>query len=192
MIKAIIFDLYGVLAINGWQAFKQHHFANNQAAWRQLYELGRQVDAGLSDYEDFIATASQLTGVAVEEVRRKLECTLPNTELLAYIAKRLKPNYKIGILSNANVNVIERILSPTDQAMLDAVILSYHVGFTKPDAGMYRAIAVKLDVPLEECLFVDDQPRHCDGARAVGMRAILYKDFDQFKAEIQKELGPLS
>ncbi len=56
---------------------------------------------------------------------------------------------------------------------VDAVILSFEVGSTKPDPAIYRAALGRLEVAPERAVFVDDQARYCDGARSIGIRSFL-------------------
>jgi putative hydrolase of the HAD superfamily len=52
----------------------------------------------------------------------------------------------------------------------DAVILSFEVGAEKPRPEIYRAALDALGgAAPSTALFVDDQPRYCDGARALGI-----------------------
>jgi HAD superfamily hydrolase (TIGR01549 family) len=186
MIRAIIFDLYGVLAINGWQAFKAHHFSDREAVWTQVFELGRQVDAGLAEYGELISFTAEQTGESESMVRYQLEHTVPNSTLLEYIDTTLKPKYRIGILSNASSNaVIDQILTPQQERSFDAITLSHHVGLTKPDNRMYAVAADRLGVSIEECLFIDDQERHARGARDAGMQALVYTDNKELISDLE-------
>ncbi len=186
-IRAVIFDLYGVLALNGWQAFKAHHFAEHEDTWTEVFELGRRVDAGQADYAELIQFTAEKTGESEATVRYQLEHTLANDELLSYIEAELKPRYKLGILSNASsTNVLDEVLTPEQVALFSSVTLSHHVGLTKPDKDMYQAAADRLGVPVEECLFVDDQERHVAGALAAGMQAVVYTDVLALKGEIAR------
>jgi putative hydrolase of the HAD superfamily len=56
---------------------------------------------------------------------------------------------------------------------IDAPVFSCSVGVRKPDEGIYRIAAERLDVAPRECLFVDDQPAFVEGARTAGMDAVL-------------------
>lgn len=185
-IRAIIFDLYGVLALNGWQAFKTKHLTDKPETWNEVFELGRQVDAGFSDYAELIRFTAKKTCEPEATVRYQLEHTVANEELLNYIARTLKLHYKLGILSNASSNVVGHILTPTQQDLFDTTLLSHHIGLTKPDTRMYEAVAEKLETDTKECLFVDDQERHAAGAKQAGMQAIVYTDFTQFKTELER------
>jgi putative hydrolase of the HAD superfamily len=185
MTKAVIFDLYGVLALNGWQAFKARHFVHNPDGVQELFELGRQVDAGLAEYHEFVRLAAQQTGETESVVRYQLEHTTANQPLLDYIQTELKSRYRIGILSNASSDkILEQIFSAEQRALFDSVTFSHHVGRTKPEPEMYAAAAERLGIAPEECIFIDDQERHVQGAQAAGMQGLLYTDLPQLKSEL--------
>ena len=186
-IRTVIFDLYGVLALNGWQAFKAHHFSGREDVWTEVFELGRKVDAGLADYAELILFTAQKTGESEDTVRYQLEHTVANEELFTYIEHSLKPHYKLGILSNASSSkVLSEVFKPTQVALFDSITLSHHVGLTKPDKAMYEAAAERLVVEVGECLFIDDQERHANGARNAGMKALVYTNFETLKQEISR------
>ncbi len=56
---------------------------------------------------------------------------------------------------------------------LDWDFVSCKTGHRKPEAAAYRAAIERLGLPPENFIFVDDRQVNVDGARAVGMRAIL-------------------
>lgn len=180
--KAVIFDLYGVLAINGWQAFKAAHFAEREHIWHQIFHLGRRVDAGLAHFNELVRFTAEQSGETEATVRHQLEHTIANNELLEFIGAELHGHYRLGVLSNAsNDAVIERIFTPQQRGLFDAIVLSHHVGLTKPDMRIFAAVAERLGVIPEECLFVDDQERHVNGAREAGMQAVVYTDVAELK-----------
>ncbi len=187
--KAVIFDLYGVLALNGWQAFKAKHFREREGTWTEVFELGRRVDAGTADYTELIRFTAKKTGESEATVRYQLEHTLVNDELLHYITSELKPHYLLGILSNASKDeAVNQLLTSQQKTLFDAIILSHHYGLTKPQVEMYEAIARKLKVDVAECVFIDDQERHAAGARFAGMQALVYTDVPTLKKELAKIL----
>ena len=185
MIKAVIFDCFGVLASDGWLPFRNTHFGGRPKLLERAKSLNKQVDAGVLRFDDFIAGVAALAEVSIGEVRRKIEGNTPDPELFSFIQDELKPKYKIGMLSNAAANWLDRMFTPEQISLFDATVLSYEIGTIKPDPLTYKTIAERLGVQPEECVFVDDQLRYCDGANSIGMRAIHYQNFEQFKAEIQ-------
>jgi putative hydrolase of the HAD superfamily len=188
MTRAVIFDCFGVLATDGWLPFRQKYFGHDPKLRQQVTDLNKQVDAGLADYEEFEKTLSELAHLPMNEVQRAIENNQPNEPLFELI-RALKPEYKIGMLSNAGANWLERIFTPDQIALFDATALSYETGFVKPDPRAYACIAQRLGVAPEEAILIDDQERYASGAHEVGMQMILYQDFEQTKAELTKRLA---
>jgi putative hydrolase of the HAD superfamily len=186
--RAVIFDLYGVLGLNGWQAFKTRHFAHRPEDWTGLAELGQQVDAGKENYDTLIGAIAETTGESRDTVRFQLEHTLPNLELLEYIRSELKPAYKIGLLSNARSDVLADIFTDDQLALFDVTVLSAHVGLTKPDPAMFAYIFRSLGVAPEDCVYVDDQERHVEAAESLGAKGVLFESVAQTKHAVAREL----
>lgn len=178
-VQGIIFDLYGVLGLNGWQEFKQLHFGDDWNRWEPLRRLGQRVDAGEASDDEFVAAIAHATGESDENVRYQFEHTQPNFELLDFIRQELKPRYKIGLLSNSSRDVLPGIFSEEQRALFDASVMSVSVGLTKPDPMMFYLICDELSLAPEQCVMIDDQARHLAPAQAVGMKTLLYTSTEQ-------------
>ena len=59
--------------------------------------------------------------------------------------------------------------------LFDDVISSAVVGMAKPDHKIYRLAAERLELPTEECLFIDDLKRNVEAEREVGMSAVHFR-----------------
>lgn len=189
MVKAIIFDCFGVLTTEGWLGFKRKHFKGNKTVMDEATEIRRQADSGLLGHNDFIRHVAELAGVSEADVRLSVDRSVPNDELFSYIREHLKPRYKVGLLTNTGRNVLQELFEPADAGLFDAAAMSYETGVTKPHPTAYEAIAYKLGVEPESCIFVDDKESYCRGARDAGMQTILYVDFEQFREELENILG---
>lgn len=188
MTKAIIFDCFGVLTTEGWLPFKAKHFSHDQELNKQATDLNKQANAGLIGFDDLVREVAKLANIPATKVAKAIDVNVANEPLLSYIEK-LKQDYKIGMLSNAAANWLDKLFSKEQVKLFDAISLSYEAGFLKPHPVAYKTIANKLGVGIGECIFVDDQERHCVGAREAGMKAIRYEDFDQFKADLEEMLA---
>jgi HAD superfamily hydrolase (TIGR01509 family) len=188
MIRAVIFDCFGVLVSESWLAFKQHHFDGYSVRADEATSLMQQADAGLLSQIDFVDQVAELSGLSPEQVRDELDGNQPNEPLFEYIKTELKPKYKIGMLSNAGADWLSELFTEEQLALFDAVALSFEMGFTKPEVDSYLKIAQKLEVEPQECVFLDDQERHCTGAREAGMASILFKGYEQARADLEKIL----
>ena len=55
----------------------------------------------------------------------------------------------------------------------------------KPDAGIYQMALAGVGVSPAEAVFVDDTARNVEGAKAVGMHGILFKQPEEAIEEIK-------
>ena len=122
---------------------------------------------------------AELIGIDSELLRLSLNKKVPNEELFDYIVSKLQPQYKIGLMSNANFNVLTDLFTPTQAKIFDASVMSYESRLIKPDQRMYELIAERLGVEMQECVFVDDQERYCYAAESYGMQGVWYKSNEQ-------------
>lgn len=188
MIKAVIFDCFGVLTRDGW---REYILQKEPEIRKKLHELTQQRGAGQLTRPEFVIQAAAIAGDSQENLSRySAPVNDKNLPLLDYIKFLKDKGLKIGLLSNVGSNWIrESLLSTEEQKLFDDMTLSYEAGMVKPDPRFYALSAQRLDTELGECLLVDDVESYCQGARAVGMQAILYTDLSSFKAELEQILG---
>lgn len=188
MIKAIIFDCFGVLVSEGWTQFRAKHFAHDRALLDQANDLMQAISTGHLETEDFFRTIEQMTGVQRPELEEVFYRNKPDEELFAWIRAH-KKEYKIGILSNIQNGRLEEMFSKEQLAVFDAYALSGEMGVSKPDPRAYNIAATRLGLAPEECVFVDDQQNYVEAARDVGMKALPYRSFVEFEKDIRKVLS---
>lgn len=190
MIKAIIFDCFGVLISDGFSNIV-NEFGLKQP--KRAARIDRKMDAankGLVKPEDHRSSIANLLGLSVDEfVGRMRKGETKNYVLLDYI-KVLHQSYKIGLLSNViRGGLADRFSDEELKEHFDAVVASGDIGFAKPEAQAYEIIVDKLGLKLNECVMVDDVEAYCQGAVGVGMKAVRYLTFDQMKSELEAILG---
>jgi epoxide hydrolase-like predicted phosphatase len=109
----------------------------------------------------------------------------PNTELIEY-ARRLRPRFRTGIVSNSFVGAREREQAAYGfEDLVDEIVYSHEAGMSKPDPRIYALACTRLGVRAQETVFLDDAEICVTGARDVGMNAIRYQDNAQAIAEIE-------
>lgn len=189
MIKAVIFDCFDVLVSNGLPILTHQYVHDDPAKERQIIELEQALNEGRIAYEIFILKISEIVGLDTAQVRAMLDDNRPDEALFSYISNNLYGKYKLAILSNAGDDWLDEMLGAERVKLFDTAVLSYQVGYTKPQPEIYELTAERLGVAPEECIFVDDKARFCDGARAVGMQAICYQSFRQFERDLSATLS---
>ena len=113
----------------------------------------------------------------------------PNTALIAYIRHKLRPDYKVGIISNAAGDWVDKTLAEDEVALFDDITISYKVGVAKPNPEIYGISLKRLGVEAHDAVFIDDIEAYCHAARKLGMHSIRYSDFAQMKRELEDLLS---
>lgn len=193
MIKAVIFDCFGVLIGDAYVAIKTDYpellaDPKRAAKWAELSAKSGLGEITSQQRQDAIIAMFAEIGIngrtaldhATSEIAR-------NTSLLTDI-KKLRKTYKTGLLSNVGIGFWKRFTQAEVEEYFDDTVLSYQVGLVKPDTKIFELAANRLGVAISECLFLDDDPRNTAGARQAGMHAITYK-WGMDLAEPLKKLG---
>ncbi len=169
MIKAIIFDCYGVLLGQGfWHTYAAAggDVRNDEGfIHEQLHSMNTGEQTSL-EFDEHIAKHLNITLEQWQVTKRRQE--LPNAQLLHYIEDSLKLRYKIGMISNASAGSVERKLTEQQLNLFDIKVISAEVGLLKPDPEIYNLAAEKLGVVCNECVFIDDYPGYVEAAQALG------------------------
>ena len=72
--------------------------------------------------------------------------------------------------------------------LLDGYIVSSEVHKIKPEPGIYQCLFERFNLKPEECVFADDKEENVEASRKEGMPAIVFKNAEQFEAELRKLL----
>ncbi len=192
MIKAVLFDCFGVLYPDTyWTIVKRHaqHFTEQKHTFRDLL---RQADLGMLTREELWEDAAALLEMPVatlRSVQADLDCLDPH--LLELIRTLRADGLKIGMISNIGEGYIDSIFSKVDRfAYFDDFVLSSEVGLIKPDHKIYELAAERLHVAPSECIFIDDIARNAHAAEDVGMHGIVYEatmDLQEVIATIRRQ-----
>lgn len=194
MIDAIIFDIGGVLwrsdgvpLSDKWAArcgldaaaFDQIVFAS---AW------GSQALKGAITGDEKWKNIGALLKISDEEIAQLRQDTWSgwwDAELFDYI-RTLKPYYQLGVISDASSDTREKVKDWVNLELFDAIVISAEEGVCKPDPRLYEAVLDRLGVEAEAAVFIDDRMGNVEGARRLGMEAILYHDFAQMRHELEE------
>lgn len=185
MIKAIIFDAYGVLLTDALVPVIDELRAADEASAKKVYELLQSTCRGRISHGDFVEQAALILRMEPSQLHAMVDVgEVQNGPLLTYI-KTLRTKYKIGVLSNISPGVFHRRFPEADaRKYFDVVIQSGDIGYIKPEAEAYLTAAERLGVAPDECVMVDDRQICVDGAKAVGMQAVLYSSTAQLKTDL--------
>lgn len=188
MTKAIIFDCFGVVRTDVIDE-TYRHFGGDPDKERQFIRdtLDASTKGTLPNGSGPIF--AEHFGTTVKEWNRVMHSLGENDEELLNYANELRKKYKVAMLSNVGKGGLGRFFKPGYlEQYFDEIVASGDIGYAKPEAQAYEYVADKLGVRLDECVFTDDRQRYIEGAQHVGMQTILYKNFEDFKTQLEKML----
>jgi putative hydrolase of the HAD superfamily len=114
----------------------------------------------------------------------------PNPEMIELMRELKGRGLRMAMLTN-NVREWEpvwRPMLPVDE-IFETVVDSAFVGTRKPEPRIYEITLERLGLPAEACLFIDDLEPNVEGARALGLNAVHFRDNEQGIAEIRAAVG---
>ena len=172
MIKAIIFDCFGVLLQReGYEFYKSHP---DKEVQRHINRLEKQADLGEISEKEFNRQVAELTESTPRQVLAETTAYERNQELLNLVHE-LRADYKVSLLSNVSRDTISRFFTDDERRTLfDDVVISSEVGLVKPDPDIFALAARRLALRPEECIFVDDTSLNCKAAAESGIQGVVY------------------
>ncbi len=195
-IQAVLFDYGGVIGRLDRQEMarlEDKYGLPPGGFWHALFEIPEwyEVEVGRGSEDRWLKAVAaklyELAGRPIPGIRQEWPRIWRGIDQdVISLARRLRPRYKVGLLSNATRNLEEQVLN--HQGILDlfdVVINSAHVGIAKPDVRIYHLAAERLGVPASACVFVDDLLANVEGARAAGMRAFQYQGIEHLEGELR-------
>lgn len=188
MIRAIIFDYYGVIRPDIFMATYSHFGGDPDADAEFISDTIYASNSGRIGSS--IPAISKRLGISPHEWTAKItEPQEHDKQLLDYILE-LRKDYKTALLSNVSRGRLPELWEDGHlEKYFDIAIGSGDTSYAKPDAAIFKLTAGKLGVKSEECVMVDDRIDYCQGARFVGMRSICYTSLKQLKSELGKLLS---
>ena len=142
-----------------------------------------------------MAATAQKLGASDEQIKhlRVLYKTIKvnkvlNTELVEFICE-LKKTYRIALISNYPSELRDKLINQNILSLFEEVILSGEVGYQKPQPEIFKVLCSKMNIPMNELIFIDDTQRSLEGAELIGYTPILYKDNESLKLELLKILN---
>ncbi len=199
MIKAIIFDLGGVIACEDWDS-------HGETVWRKLAEyleitheqLGvmfhrfykdEGLRVGRGSETEFFSMLADLSPNDVSENDVKdffYSLFYPHDEMVLFV-KKLSLKYPMYMISNDVANWFDyKIEKFGIKKYFKQVFCSANIGYAKPDPRIYEYALSKIPEAPVECVFVDNLERNIPAAEEAGMKTILFRDVEQLREELEK------
>ncbi len=192
MIKTIIFDYAGVLTPtkNHSNFAKKHHkrFGLTEDELMTRFYLNWK-DATVSKASEltYWSKLSKDLEINPEVLRNLVIETFPLEKRVLEIIDKIKNRYKIVMISNQVETWLEKVIEENKlKEQFHIFVNSYHVNIRKPDERIFKIALERSKSKPSETLFIDDKLENTNAAKKLGMKVILFENFEQFKSEFNK------
>jgi putative hydrolase of the HAD superfamily len=196
--RAVFFDFGGVLTTSVWDGFAdfcrgegldpdtvKNLFSTDPDAIREL----RQLELGEISESDFEEAFGRRLGLKdpVHLIDSMFAGMQPDTLMVGAVRDLRGSDVLTGLISNSwsTAHYDRKLLAE----LFDTAVISGEVHMHKPQPEIYRLAAERLNVPTEQCIFVDDLRENCEGAEAVGMTAVRHRDAPKTIARLTELTG---
>lgn len=194
MIKAVIFDYFGVVA-----SAKGHPARVDIAAAFRVSEdetrvaLGKSINEfrnGKVTEDEFWQRMAKDLGKPIPKNTHELwrkgfgEKLVFDEKVVNFIKSLKHKEIKIAVLSNTLPPWAEIVRKRGGFDVFDVVANSCETGFSKPDVMAYKWVVKKLGEKPEEILFVDDKGENLEPARKLKMQTLLAQNSEQVIKEV--------
>ena len=149
----------------------------------------RDYESGRVDSRAFAKGIAELAGLRAgyEEFAAAWADIFTLNEPVARLVAGLKAaGYTLVLGSNTNELQAVKFREQFAEALapFGRLVLSFEVGHVKPAREFYLACAEAAGAPPADCVFIDDLPENVEGARAAGLRALLFRDARGLRADL--------
>jgi len=187
-IKAVIFDLGGVIVRTEYQAPRQHLAESFGMDYDDIDKVvfgggpngsaARASIGEITEEQHWLNVMKVLKQPASEYERIREEFFAGDVIDIAIIdfLRSIKPNYKTGLISNAFSGLRDYIMREKFDDAFHHMVISAEVGVAKPDAKIYHIALEQLQVQPDEAIFIDDFYENIEACEKLGMKGIHFKD----------------
>lgn len=194
MIKAIIFDLGGVLFTNGTGQFidtlvARYHIDRERVKNIIDGEIGTLYREAKISRDEFWNRVIKGLGIVAKADNLESEW-IDGYKLIAgtrELITDLSKKYRVYYLSDNVRERVEKLNKKYDFLRLfDGGIFSHEVGVRKPDPRIYRFILDMAKINPEEAVYIDDKPQNLVPAQTLGMTIFLFESPEELRKDFLK------
>jgi epoxide hydrolase-like predicted phosphatase len=184
-VRAIFFDLGGVIVRTEYQAPRQHLAERLGMEYDDLVKIvfdsptAQKATVGevtSAEHWDTVVKRLKRPASEMESIRDEFFAGDIIDRALLDFLRSLRGKYKTGLISNAWSDLRDYIVREKFDDAFDHMTISAEVGAAKPGAKIYQFALEQLKVQAKEAVFVDDFYENIEGCEKLGIKGVHFKD----------------
>lgn len=169
-IKWLFFDLGGVL-LNETASWEDRIRRTCEKHGISAYVLRSEMEKAARSNQHEYKGALEALGISFGE-KWNSEFIAPYPEA-AQVLSKLKRKYRLGVIANQPLNTRKRMEEWQLAEYFDLMLISAEVGFSKPDARLFREALYKAQISAEKCVMIGDKlTNDIAPAKALGFKTV--------------------
>lgn len=186
ILKAIIFDWHGVLDETKFEdlVYKLADLTNSKSEviLDSIKTKAKEYTQGGNpeDFWAYIKKVLHLDDKKLTEAKEYILQVIQNKSLWKRLPS-LKNLYILAILSDCPTDKTEKIRESTNLDYFKKAHFSCELGLTKSNDDFFLNLVQELNLKPEECLYVDDTPKHIDTAKRLGFQVCLFSSTEDLE-----------
>jgi len=182
--QVIVFDFFGVVCSEIAPFVLPKYMSQEQAVAYKATIVG-DADVGRISQDEMFAKLSALTGASPQQLEEDFWSFVRIDGEVTKLIESLRPKFRTAMLTNAVVPFFRQITGKYDlERLFDTLLVSSEEGLAKPDPAFYTLLIKRMAVQAHDCLFIDDNQVNLDGARAAGMKGLLFEGVEKLKNDL--------
>lgn len=101
----------------------------------------------------------------------------------------LHGKYRLGIISDTWPSIVPLLEHFDILKYFDCTTFSFELGTLKPDPRMFQDALSKMGLPAEQTVFIDDNPKNCEGSAQLGIVPIQICAASPWQPSLDKDYG---
>lgn len=200
MVKNIIFDIGNVLV-----SFRWRELMRDLGILEEIQEIFKktvfespwwgELDHGLKEESEVISLLREDNKGYYDEFdlvwENRGRLVEPYSYAKPWIDELKAKGYRVYLLSNYPRDLFKMHEDSGCFPFADSVdgrVVSGFVKMVKPNEDIYEYLVDKFALKADECVFIDDREDNVETARRLGMKGIVFQNYEQARGELEKML----
>jgi FMN phosphatase YigB (HAD superfamily) len=154
---------------------------------RSITELAMIGQVGTTEYLEAFLRECSIKDLDGLRLNRLSVVGRERKSVFAVVQELKRAGFICCVLSNTIALHWEKLTTGNEYPSLglfDHVFASHLIKCAKPEMASFLFVADALNIPMSECLLVDDTPLNVDCAKAAGWQGLLFRDATQLRLEL--------